>query len=116
MKFLICILLLGSSFLCFGRQPKITEVPEPLYSIAFNGNVIRVGVRSQGCTRAEDFKLLWTEPAETAQGPIGLRVVRITPDRCRAKPRKLTLELSANLAVNRIIHVDNRFQSSIPMP
>ncbi len=55
---------------------------EPLYLFSAQQGKVEVGVKSLGCTKAEDFaaKMTWLS------GKGALSIIRIKPDRCRRMP------------------------------
>ena len=111
MKAALLSILIITSVISFANQVDTKEAPEPLYAIGFEADSVSIEVRSQGCTKAEHFRLDWLDNDSADQGTLKLRVVRTVPDRCRAKPSKIKLQISLNLPDNRVIHVDNRFKA-----
>ncbi len=66
----------------------VQAAEEPLHSVVVKAGQIEVGVISRGCTRRQDFEVVWKEPNR-------LTVVRLRPDHCRRMPfvKQLVLAL-----------------------
>ncbi|HHJ20320.1 MAG TPA: hypothetical protein ENJ84_10955 [Gammaproteobacteria bacterium] len=101
-------LLTGSLFILTGSV-MASKPLEPLYAIGFQPQSVTIEVRSTGCTAAQHFSLDWVVAENAGRQSHQLRIRRRIPDRCRAKPRRVTLHMSADLSDKGNIHVENPF-------
>lgn len=106
----LCVITFVLSVMCSSARSEKLGQLELLYAIGIGADSVSIEVRSQGCTKKEHFKLGWASTVDTELAPRYLRVVRVVPDRCRAKPRRVTLQLPFNPPASRVIHVENHFQ------
>ena len=85
-----------------------TEKQEPLYGATMFKNHIEIIVKSNGCTKAEDFRLEQLH----AGNYILLNIVRIKPDRCRAMTRPMNISLPLNANKISYYKINNHLTSS----
>jgi len=62
-------------------QIKQNKMPENLYGIEIKKDKLHVKMLSTGCSKNEDFELIWTDKHQ-------LTIYRSTPDKCRRVPMK----------------------------
>lgn len=77
---------------------------EPLYAVAASGPELMIQVKSTGCTKARDFRLVFQRSRENM---LGVGAMRVKPDRCRAKPKRITLNLPVQKLLNENVYVLN---------
>ena len=82
-------------------QLKPQEVFLNIHGIVIKDKKIRLQVMSNGCTKAESFKLIWKED--------NLTVERLKPDYCRRVPHKVWLEFKIPAQVKKF-SVANKFE------
>jgi len=83
--------ILGCSSFSSNAQDQLNQnILEPLYGIVIIKNVVKVDVKSTGCTNEEDF-IFDLNPSESGTQ---LAVKRTKPDMCRRMPKIITIEKS----------------------
>ena len=91
----ICFLLSACSQVISEPRPQaLAEANlEPLYQFALMGNKMEIGVKSNGCTKAEDF----TATLSSQEAGDHLAVKRDKIDRCRRMPmmKKILLNIES---------------------
>ncbi|MEW8309899.1 MAG: hypothetical protein AB2650_00575 [Candidatus Thiodiazotropha taylori] len=113
MKYLILqIILLTGTLLCSSSHASPPHKLEPLYQIGFQSDGVTIQVRSNGCTKKDHFALYWQSGVNMTGSLAILGIVRKIPDRCRAKPRLVTLTLNDRIPEATNIYVDNPFAVS----
>ena len=107
-RFLILLIILATGCAASEGQPS-AKTPHSSKSslLKINGletkdKTLRLQVMSNGCTKAESFKLIW-------QGS-NLTVKRIKLDYCRGMPRKIWLEFKMP-AQTKAFTLVNKFES-----
>ena len=85
----LSILLAMVGLISISSMAQTSHQLEPLYGIEFLKNAVKVSVKSTGCTKPEHFTIKTHEKEEATQ----LEIIRNKPDRCRAMPKIISLEL-----------------------
>lgn len=84
-------LMLVASCKSTSNEPKLENAAlEPIYSMNLSADSVRFGVKSNGCTRADDFVVI----LDTTEKEQGLSILRTRKDLCRRKPKVIELDLS----------------------
>lgn len=105
-----------AGILSLGVFAQNNSKPEPLYSAQFTNEYLIVEVTSNGCTRPEDFTIIARGEAGVDYSAISL--VRDKPDRCRAMPHLVSLQLElpgALAALKEPYQLENLFVSKSRM-
>lgn len=66
------------------------EPQETIFGFEYLHDKLRFIVKSNGCTKAENFSVIWKSGVVDSQQ---ITLVRNKPDMCRAKPRLVPVEL-----------------------
>jgi len=109
---LTLFLLVVTSFSVFAADsmPANKPVLEPLYGLTFNPVGATIRVVSNGCTSSRDFRILLRSKTSADFNLDYMRIIRMLPDRCRARPRVISLTLKMNRIPTHAIHVENPFR------
>ncbi len=94
-----------------------TGVLEPLYSVQFDDTYVTIGVKSNGCTKPEDFTILASGKGGEHVNTLGIR--RDQPDFCKAMPQLIRLQLElppALAALKEPYWLENPFVSKSQFP
>ena len=91
------IIILHTALISFGAFSVFahnTGKQEALYGVTFFENSIEIIVKSNGCTKAQDFRLEMLNGSDHTL----LNIIRTKPDRCRkmSKPMRIILPLHTN--------------------
>ncbi len=84
-----------------------TEKQEVLYGVSFYENSIDVIVKSNGCTKARDFRLEELK----GQNHTLLNVIRIKADRCRAMSKPVMISFPLKSKQQTFFKINNSFVS-----
>lgn len=90
---------------------------EPLYSAQFDDTYVTIEVKSNGCTKPEDFTILASGKGGEHFSTLGIR--RDKPDNCRAATRLMRMELElppALAALKEPYKLENLFMSKSQFP
>ena len=85
-----------------------TEKQEALYGVSFLQNSIEVNVKSNGCTKAQDFRLDILKGEDRTL----INVVRIEPDRCRRMSKLMSIGLPLHTKQQVHYKINNSFAIS----
>ncbi|MEW7984620.1 MAG: hypothetical protein AB2805_01275 [Candidatus Thiodiazotropha sp.] len=106
------IIVLTGILVWSGSHATPPQKLETLYQVRFQPDGVTIQVRSTGCTKKDHFALYWRSGVNTAGDVARISIVRKFPDRCRAKPRLITLTLNDRIPEATNIYVDNPFAVS----
>ncbi|MFI0414470.1 MAG: hypothetical protein ACH255_10055 [Candidatus Thiodiazotropha sp.] len=109
---IIQFIVLAGTLACSGGHATPPQKLETLYQIRFQSDGVTIQVRSTGCTQKDHFELYWKSDVVTAGNAARIGIIRKFPDRCRAKPRLITLTLYDRIPEVTNIYVDNPFAVS----
>ena len=105
------IIIILTTLISFGALSVFahnTEKQESLYGVSFFEKNIEIIVKSNGCTKPEDFRLDMLNGGDHTL----LNIVRIKPDRCKRMPKLMAITLPFSAKQQQHYKINNSFAVS----